>query len=131
MRRSVFSNSCKPREVKRKMAANLSKVAGMGSCINGHVVQNDNTMSEPLAGQEKVAILDAGAQYGKVRSLPGFVKIKCKSKDCRYKSFPICRQSKHYFRISARLIVKIIKFLLLFNILSNNIFFCCKSQKCK
>lgn len=82
MRKSVFSNSCKPREVKRKMAANLSKVAGMGSCINGHVVQNDNTMSEPLAGQEKVAILDAGAQYGKVRSLPGFVKIKCKSKDC-------------------------------------------------
>jgi len=66
MRKSVFSNSCKPREVKRKMAANLSKVAGMGSCINGHVVQNDNTMSEPLPGQEKVAILDAGAQYGKV-----------------------------------------------------------------
>lgn len=63
------------------MAANLSKVAGMGSCINGHVVQNDNAMSEPLPGQEIVAILDAGAQYGKVRSLPGFVKIKCKNKD--------------------------------------------------
>lgn len=55
-----------PREVKWKMAANLSKVAGMGSCINGHVVQNDSVMSEPLQGQEKVAILDAGAQYGKV-----------------------------------------------------------------
>lgn len=52
---------------KWKMAANLSKVAGMGSCINGHVVQNDSAMSEPLPGQEKVAILDAGAQYGKVR----------------------------------------------------------------
>lgn len=55
-----------PREVKWKMAANLSKVAGMGSCINGHVVQNDSVMSEPLQEQEKVAILDAGAQYGKV-----------------------------------------------------------------
>lgn len=50
------------------MAANLSKVAVMGSCINGHVVQNDSAMSEPITGQEKVAILDAGAQYGKVRS---------------------------------------------------------------
>lgn len=49
------------------MAANLSKVAGMGSCINGHVVQNDSAMSEEQLGQEKVAILDAGAQYGKVR----------------------------------------------------------------
>ena len=49
------------------MAANLSKVAVMGSCINGHVVQNDSAMSEPITGQEKVAILDAGAQYGKVR----------------------------------------------------------------
>ena len=49
------------------MAANLSKVAGMGSCINGHIVQNDSAMSEPLSGQEKVAILDAGAQFGKVR----------------------------------------------------------------
>ncbi|KAM7439597.1 hypothetical protein ABFA07_011051 [Porites harrisoni] len=48
------------------MAANLSKVAVMGSCINGHVVQNDSAMSEPITGQEKVAILDAGAQYGKV-----------------------------------------------------------------
>ena len=49
-----------------KMAANLSKVAGMGSCINGHVMQNDSAMPEELPGQEKVAILDAGAQYGKV-----------------------------------------------------------------
>ncbi|KAL9971293.1 hypothetical protein ACROYT_G023801 [Oculina patagonica] len=48
------------------MAANLSKVAGMGSCINGHVVQNDSAMSEEQLGQEKVAILDAGAQYGKI-----------------------------------------------------------------
>lgn len=50
------------------MAANLSKVAEMGSCINGHVnMQNDSAMSEEQMGQEKVAILDAGAQYGKVR----------------------------------------------------------------
>lgn len=54
-------------KVKWKMAANLSKVAGMGSCINGHVMQNDSAMSEPLPSQEKVAILDAGAQYGKVK----------------------------------------------------------------
>ena len=26
------------------MASNLSKVAGMGSCINGHVVQNDSAI---------------------------------------------------------------------------------------
>ena len=57
----------------KKMAANLSKVAGMGSCINGHVVQNDSAMSEPLPGQEKVAILDAGAQFGKVRRSFSFV----------------------------------------------------------
>ena len=63
-----------PREVKWKMAANLSKVAGMGSCINGHVVQNDSVMSEPLQGQEKVAILDAGAQYGKVRLPSSFAE---------------------------------------------------------
>lgn len=62
-----FKYSRKPREVKWKMAANLSKVAGMGSCINGHVMQNDSAMSEEQLGQEKVAILDAGAQYGKVR----------------------------------------------------------------
>lgn len=49
------------------MAANLSKVAEMGSCINGHVMQNDSAMPEEQMGQEKVAILDAGAQYGKVR----------------------------------------------------------------
>ncbi|RMX38265.1 hypothetical protein pdam_00003398 [Pocillopora damicornis] len=48
------------------MASNLSKVAGMGSCINGHVVQNDSAMSEAQMGQERVAILDAGAQYGKI-----------------------------------------------------------------
>ncbi|XP_022787009.1 GMP synthase [glutamine-hydrolyzing]-like [Stylophora pistillata] len=48
------------------MASNLSKVAGMGSCINGHVVQNDSAMSEAQQGQERVAILDAGAQYGKI-----------------------------------------------------------------
>ena len=56
------------------MAANLSKVAGMGSCINGHVMQNDSAMSEEeQLGQEKVVILDAGAQYGKVRWLSCFV----------------------------------------------------------
>ena len=49
------------------MASNLSKVAGMGSCINGHVIQNDSAMSEAQMGQERVAILDAGAQYGKVK----------------------------------------------------------------
>ena len=65
--RDSVSNSRKPREVKWKMAANLSKAAGMGSCINGHVMQNDSAMSEEQTGQEKVAILDAGAQYGKVR----------------------------------------------------------------
>lgn len=58
---------------KWKMAANLSKVAGMGSCINGHVVQNDSAMAEAQQGHEKVAILDAGAQYGKVRCPSCFV----------------------------------------------------------
>lgn len=58
------------------MAANLSKVAEMGSCINGHVnMQNDSAMSEEQMGQEKVAILDAGAQYGKVRWLSRFVQM--------------------------------------------------------
>ena len=48
------------------MAANLSSKTAMGSCINGHIVQNDSTMMESQSVQEKVAILDAGAQYGKV-----------------------------------------------------------------
>ena len=47
------------------MAASLSKSA-MGSCINGHISQNDSTMMDSQPAQEKVAILDAGAQYGKV-----------------------------------------------------------------
>ena len=50
------------------MAASLSKSA-MGSCINGHINQNDTTMIESQPAQEKVAILDAGAQYGKVIKL--------------------------------------------------------------
>ena len=61
---------------KWKMAANLSKAAGMGSCINGHVVQNENSMSDAHPGQEKVAILDAGAQYGKV-NWPGYSFYSC------------------------------------------------------
>ena len=47
------------------MAASLSKSA-MGSCINGHINQNDTVMMDSKPVQEKVAILDAGAQYGKV-----------------------------------------------------------------
>ena len=35
------------------MAANLSKVAVMGSCVNGHVVQNDSAMSEPITHLRK------------------------------------------------------------------------------
>jgi hypothetical protein len=50
----------------RKMAANLSKANAMGSCINGHLNKNDSTMSDSGSNQDKVVILDAGAQYGKV-----------------------------------------------------------------
>ena len=63
------------REVRFKMAANLSKSA-LGSCINGHIDKEDEDF--PLGSdtpEEKVAILDAGAQYGKVRSLESFAKI--------------------------------------------------------
>ena len=50
------------------MAANLSKAIGMGSCINGHLNREESAMSDSQPGGEKVAILDAGAQYGKVNS---------------------------------------------------------------
>ena len=55
------------------MAANLSKVIGMGSCINGHINQDENTMLDSQAGGEKVAILDAGAQYGKASYIAVFL----------------------------------------------------------
>ena len=55
------------------MAANLSKGNVMGSCMNGHLNKNENSMSEPTPNQDKVVILDAGAQYGKV-FLKGFRK---------------------------------------------------------
>ena len=38
----------------------------MGSSFSGSLVPNNSAMLEPLMGQGKVAILDAGAQYGKV-----------------------------------------------------------------
>ncbi|XP_031552012.1 GMP synthase [glutamine-hydrolyzing]-like [Actinia tenebrosa] len=48
------------------MAANLSKAKVMGSCINGHLNKNDTAMSDSGSNPDKVVILDAGAQYGKV-----------------------------------------------------------------
>lgn len=54
------------RELKIKMAANLSKTSEMGSCMNGHLNKGDTSMPEQPACTDKVVILDAGAQYGKV-----------------------------------------------------------------
>ncbi|EDO34799.1 predicted protein [Nematostella vectensis] len=48
------------------MAANLSKSSAMGSCMNGHITRDDSSMSELPQNHERVVILDAGAQYGKV-----------------------------------------------------------------
>lgn len=48
------------------MAANLRKANVMGSCINGHLNKNDTAMSDSDSNPDKVVILDAGAQYGKV-----------------------------------------------------------------
>ncbi|XP_020900922.1 GMP synthase [glutamine-hydrolyzing] [Exaiptasia diaphana] len=48
------------------MAANLSKTSEMGSCMNGHLNKGDTSMPEQPTCTDKVVILDAGAQYGKV-----------------------------------------------------------------
>lgn len=51
------------------MAANLSKETVMGSCMNGHLNKGDSSMPEQPSNPEKVVILDAGAQYGKVTNV--------------------------------------------------------------
>lgn len=52
----------------------------MGSCMNGHLNKGDSTMPEQASNAERVVILDAGAQYGKVKNVCILARAKAGAK---------------------------------------------------